>query len=130
MPNKVTNTAETGSSNTHKYCDVEEGEDEAWLNSITNDEWEMSAECLWGASAAYVPTLTPTSTSAISVAFCVVGRNHELGDSCDCKTEENQDFEGGGVYEKGRVQTRTPPICENARTLLNLYIMVNITIKN
>ena len=53
MPNKDTDTVKFGSSSIlpkHGHdCDVSEiteGEDEAWLNSVTNDEWEMSVKFL------------------------------------------------------------------------------------
>lgn len=79
MPNKVIDTDEAGTSTIlpehgHDYCDVER-EDEAWLNSITNDEWEMSVECMWAPCTAAVPLTTSTTL--------VVGRNHEPDDSDD-----------------------------------------------
>ncbi|KAJ9543755.1 hypothetical protein OSB04_023462 [Centaurea solstitialis] len=88
MPNKASNTTESGSNSIlsqhgHDNSDVEEEEDQVWLNSITNDEWEMSAKSLWGP--------------------CIVVRcNHKIddsGDSGNSKSEENG-FEGEGVCEK------------------------------
>jgi len=43
MSNKVTNTTEIETNTIlpehgHDCCDVEEGEDDAWLNNITNNE--------------------------------------------------------------------------------------------
>ncbi|KAJ9537834.1 hypothetical protein OSB04_030567 [Centaurea solstitialis] len=79
MPNRVTDMAEVGSSSIlpqddHNYCDTEEGEDEAWLNKITNDEWEMSAECLWGPCTTYGPATTSTSTADLYY----VGSNNSI----------------------------------------------------
>ncbi|KAJ9561929.1 hypothetical protein OSB04_007089 [Centaurea solstitialis] len=99
MPNKASNTTESGSSSIlpqhgHDNCDVEE-EDQTWLNNITNDECEMSAKSLWGPCIVDAPTTTSTSPS-------VVRCNHKVddsGDSGNSKSEENG-FEGEEVCEK------------------------------
>ena len=49
MPNKVISEIGTNTilpKHGNDYCNIEEGEDEDWVNNIINNEREMSMKCI------------------------------------------------------------------------------------